>query len=348
VDGARSGSRRPSRSARSPTTPQAAPDPVAGQGAVRVEQAGRDDQVLDRVDLDHAELLQHRREHPVVGGQRAGVRGGRAGAQTGPPDLAQHDRLAPAQRLPGEGGEPLRPPDALHEQRHDPGALVVEQVLHHLGDGERGLVAHRDEVADPDVAGAQVLQHEDAQRAALQQQPDAAAHDLGRHRLAERHHVVDRVDEAEVVGAEQHLPVLRRLLSQALLAGTTLRPRLAEAGRDDDEVADAARRGLVQHGRHQIRADQDVRQVHRPGHRRETRVRRHAVHDVPPRVDAVHRARVPTGPEVGERPPRPVRPVARADQRDATRGEHRPERVSGHGRLGRKNGTAMSGPAMTM
>src|SRR6202044_1561045 len=113
-------------------------DPVAWQRAGRGQQPGRDDEVLQAVDPDHAVLAEDRVDDGVVADQGAGVGAGDPGAGLAAADLDRDDRLALGQGLAGQRDELVGAADRLDEQRDNPGGGVLDE-----GAGDRGPRTHR-------------------------------------------------------------------------------------------------------------------------------------------------------------------------------------------------------------
>ena len=307
--------------------------PAPPRPAVVAEQPGGAQQFLEAGHPDHAELAEHRVDHRVVAGDRAGV--GECGHLAGRAraGLQHHDRLAGLCRLCRGLGEAVGLADFLQEQADDPGLLVLDQVAEHVRGADHRLVAQGDQGAHADGPGPGEGQHRGGQRAALQRDADRPGSQ--RQRDAERERPGGRVgiEEAEAIRAEEQDPVPGGLLDQPVLAGVAFRAELTVAGGEHHGVADPRRGRVVDDVRHRVRRHHDEGQVHGLGQVPEAGHGRAAEHR---RMPGVHRDQRPIeadGGAGGQDELRPARGVRRAHHGEAARGEELPQALRGHGHL---------------
>ena len=325
----------PSSSARSAMISLAPPgggdeaEPVAGQRAGRGQQPGRDDEVFQAVDPDHAVLAEHRVDDRVVADQGAGVGAGDPGAGLAAADLDRDDRLALGEGLAREGEELTGVPDRLDEQGDDPGLLVVDEVAHDIGHRHHRLVAHGNQQADADVAGLGEGQHRAGQRPALQHDADRAAQQRGLDGEPVGGDAGRGVDEAVPVGAEDGEAPAAREVGHLPLELRPLLPRLGEAGGQQDNRADAVVGRLVEYGQDGRRRDHHEGEVDTRRQVGDAGVAVLAVHRDAARVHQVHGPVELVELEVAEGAPGPSRLVRGADQGDRPGVEQLPDLLGG-------------------
>ena len=145
----------------------------------------------------------------------------------------------------GEHREAPRVAEALHVERDDRHALVVLPPLEQVVRGDVGAVAERDEARHAEPAAHRLAEQPDAEGAGLRgdRQPPGRRLDLA-HRRVQRNGGIG-VDEAEAVGADEPDAVVATEVEQLLLAPAALLVALGEAGRDDDQRADAGARRVA-------------------------------------------------------------------------------------------------------
>ena len=112
-------------------------EPIAlGAAAAREQSRGRE-QLVERGRAHCAGTAQRTREHRVVSGQRARVRGGGA-AGFGAPARLEHDHGFHARRGAQAAHEPPRVIDALDVQQDGIGFRVEGQIIEHLAEADVG------------------------------------------------------------------------------------------------------------------------------------------------------------------------------------------------------------------
>jgi hypothetical protein len=256
------------------------------------------------------------------------VRERRGPPRLGATDLERHDRLADRAGALGEGQEALRVADRFQEEADHARVVVGDQVLQHVGRGDHGLVAHRRQQADPDAVRAGEAEHVAGQRPALEHDADRAAAQRRHDVQPERGHGGRRVDEAEAVGAEQGQVEVDRAVDEPPFQ---LAPRpataVAVAGGEHHDVADARGRSVLQHALHGAGGGEHVGQVDRLVQRPQARHRRPSEDLRSHRVDHPQVPGEPRGGQALHDEAGPSRPVRRADQREASWREERPEPV---------------------
>ena len=362
VAGANGGRARPSSSARSAMISDGAagrgdhaqpvPAQQPGLGGPPVpgqlgQHPGRDDQVLQGPDPGHAQPPEHAVDHRVVTGQRAGVGLGGVLGGDAAADLEGHDRLTRGQRPAGHRGEFGRLPDGLQEQRDDLGRRVVDQVIHQVGHRQQGLVAHRHQQADAQVAGLGEAEHGAGQAAALQHHPDRAAQQRHRDRQPVGRDPGGRVDVAVAVRAEHGQPALAGEGDDLGLPPGPFRAGLTEPGGQDDEGPHAGVGALPQDVQHHAGGHHDVGQVHRARQAGQGPVGPLAVHHLGPRVDQVHRPAELVQPQIGVRVGRPAGLVGRTDQGDRARMKQCPHSAGGIAAPRRRGAHSPMPPSLT-
>ncbi len=301
-----------------PAAAHAPPEPAATRHELR-----RLEQLVEVVAADDARGPQGGIGCPVLARERARVGDRRGLRLRTAANLDDHDRLAELQRVIGQGEEPLRPLEALHEQDDRVGLRVVEAVGEEVAGVEDDLAAAADDPreADPRPGVDERVRHRtrlgDARHAAPRQ-PRIDVADV-------RRRVRREVDHAHAVRAEQGDPVADRDLADVALH---LRRRLAaldDAAAGDDHARDAGEGGLLGDGGRPERVERDEDRVRDLGQRVERWVARLVVELVVARVDEVAAGRALHDGQVvldglGDATPR-----RRADDGDGARSEERPE-----------------------
>ncbi len=300
------------------------PDSGAGQPAEVSRGARGEDQVLDRVHPDHAQVVQQFVDRVVVAGHGPRVRGGHPCGQLGPAGFQHHDGFAGQCGAVGGGREDSRVPDRLQEQGDGLGVLVAGQIVEHVARGDHGFVAERHQVGRAHTGHRGEVEHRAGAHPALGYQ----GHRPGRVRQAGDRgdrDLVDEVGEPQVVGAGQQDAQRFGVGDQVRLGPLPGRAGVRVPGGQHQRVPDARR------GRVGERVESAC-----PRHHRERDVdglgdlgaRGDGGPPVRRRAAAVHQVGVLAQAEldqVAERHLGEARLVRGADQRDAARPQQRPE-----------------------
>ncbi len=161
-------------------------------------------------------------------------------------NLDDHDRLAELQCVIGEGEEPLRPLEALHEQDDRVGLGVVEAVGEEVAGIEDDLAAAADDPreADPRPGVDERVRH----RAGLGDSRDAAPRQPGIHVADIGGRVRRQVDHAHAIRAEEGDPVADRDLPDVALHLGRRLAALDDAAARDDHARDAGQGRLLGDG----------------------------------------------------------------------------------------------------
>ena len=326
----------PSSSARSAMISLAPPDGVTnpnrlpGSGPVGGQQPGRDDEVLQAVDPDHARAGRKTASTTASSPTREPVwaRATRAPVWLRPTLIATIG-LPAASASRASAMNSGRLADRLDEQRDHPGGVVVDEVAHDVGHRHHRLVAHRHQQADADVAGLREGQHRAGEGPALQHDPDRAAQQRVVDGQAVGGDAGGGVDEPVAVGAEDGETAASGQLDYLPLQLRAILPHLGEAGGQQDHRRDAGVGHLGQHAEHGHGRHHHEGQVDRLREVGDAGVAVLAVHRDPARVDQVHRPAEAVQCEVAEDAPGPAGLVGRADQRDRPRVEQPANLVDG-------------------
>ena len=269
-------------------------DPAAARQRLVGEQLGDVEHVVQRVDLDHAGLPEHR-VHGLRRRRDLADRVTHRHTLRRPPGPDRDDRLA--QRDPaGDPRELARVADRLEVHHHDLGRVVLLPVLQEVVAGDVGAVAGADERREPEPPVADLLEDGGAQGTGLAEEagPAARRHHPGERRV-QRHRGIG-VDDAERVGADEAQAVGAGQPDQPSLPLPPLLTRLGEAGGDDDQAVHALGRAVEHHVGHRVGGDGHDRHVDVVGDVADRLVRRHAGHRRRARVDRVD----PTGEVAGD------------------------------------------------
>ena len=186
-------------------------DPVAGGQRLGGDGGGGFDGLLVGGGPHLAGRAGHPVEHPVVAGQRTGVRGCRPLPTRGGPALDDDDRH-PAGDLPDPFVEAPAVNQALHVAEGHVGLGIVGKPLEVVGDAGRGGVAGRHGPADPHPGLAGVVLEGGDEVARLGGDRDTApgrvgGDDLGAQPGRRRHHALAvgaRQDQAQLVDEGDH------------------------------------------------------------------------------------------------------------------------------------------------
>ena len=176
-------------------------------------------------------------------------------------DLQHHDGLAQLPRARGRPAKPLGLLESLDERADDGGGRVLDEELDVVLDREPGLVAARDDVAEPHAALLhQVFADRETEAAALRDEPHTAGPQGLRHVGAELAGALADVEDAVAVRAADEQPPLGQALELGLprAAGG---PGFAEPTRQHDGAAHAARDGGTQYCGNLLGGDRDDRAV---------------------------------------------------------------------------------------
>jgi hypothetical protein len=265
----------------------------SGQG-LGPEQQRHVEQLVQRVDPDHAGLAEQRVDRDVGTGHRRGMRGGGPHARRRASALDRHDRLA-TRHPPSDAAELAGVAERLQVQQDDVGSGVVLPVLQQVVAADVGLVADRDEARHPQPDARRPFEHGDAQGARLRLHGDAT-----RSRRVRREGGVqtDRgVGDADAVGADQPHPVTTcPVAHRGLYPGASR--HLVEARREHHETGHALAPALLDDVEDRGRGHGDHREVDIVGNIQDRRVRPDAGHVGGAGVHRVDRAGEATGQEV--------------------------------------------------
>ena len=176
-------------------------DPIAGRQRLRREQRGDVELLTDGVGADDAGVVEQRVDRHVRGGQeRAGVRGGGAGARGRAAALDRDDRLALGDSA-GDLPEAARVAERLEVERDHVGLGVGCPVPQEVVAREVGLVAGGDERRQPQAAMQRLGDRRDAEPAALRAEGDPPG--LRRLRREGRVEPAARREHPEAVGPDE-------------------------------------------------------------------------------------------------------------------------------------------------
>ena len=299
-----------------------AESPWPKRSRARRDVGGRQ-QILDGADADGAELATDPVEYTVIADQGAGMREGRFRRHLARSDLEDDDRLA---RIPGglqrrqEGGGLAH---RLDEQCDRPCRGVVRQRQREGGAVEIGLVAGRDDVAEPDILLGREGREEERRGATLGYDGDAVGPAGRAHRCGPDQRTIDEVDEAEAVRAEQPNAQTARDVRQFALQLRTLGSCLSEPGREDDSGAGACRAEIAQRIDHGVAGHEDDAEIDGLADSPAVHCRHPAMDEAAPPVHQVQLACETTLGQVGECSVRPARAIGCTEDSDRFRSEQR-------------------------
>ena len=180
------------------------------------------------VNADDAKLAAYTIEYTVIAYQRASVRGGGAGGDFGQADLQHHDRLGGGDGASGGRSKAWSVADGFGEQGDRADFGLIDQVFDEGCAVQIGFVAGGNHVRQADLVLRGETGDEAAVGAALRDDGNAAGFAGGTESAGPERHVVDEVDEAKAVGAEQRHVVLTCECGQV---GLQLRAVLAGFGK---------------------------------------------------------------------------------------------------------------------
>ena len=291
-------------------------DPASrGEWLMRQHHGGRQ-QLVEGVDADHARLPEQRVDRDVGRGERRGVRRRRATPGRGTPALDRDDRLRAGQ-VAREAGELARVPERLEIQEDHLGLAVVGPVLQQVVAADVGLVAHRDELRDPDAELTGAAHQLDPEPARLRQERDVPRDGPRRRERRVHSHVGRGVHHAETVRSDDAHAVAARQRDELALGLFALGTGLGEPGRDDQHAPNALLRALPRDAGNVGRRHDDDREVDGVRHLEHARVRAHAGDGNRRRVYRVDRALEPVLEQVAKQlVTDPSRAAAGSDHRD--------------------------------
>ena len=180
----------------------------------------------------HVVFAEHRVEHRVGAGERAGVRGDRRDALLRDADLHGDDRLAVRGRARERGAQP-RAVAAAFEIDHDHARVgIVGEPFDAFGDIDVGLVAGRDEMAEAEPALDREREEVGAERAALADDADRAGARPQRIEVGREGRIEPGMDveHAEAIRPEQ-LHAARRAAARQLRPAARGLPRRSRRSR---------------------------------------------------------------------------------------------------------------------
>ena len=227
---------------------------MARRRAQMRQRLGGDEQVVQRVDAQHAGAADRGVVDQVGAGERAGVRGRGGLALRRAAGLDDEHRLVARRRARGRH-ELARLLDRLDVEQDRARARVARQPVEHVAEIDVGMLAERDEVREADAAAARPVEHRGDERARLRDEGQAAGFDI---RVREaRVQLRMRRQQAEVVGAEDTQQVRPRGVEHGLLL------RGVEARGEHDRRARAALAKRGDEAGHGSRRRRDHRQLGR-------------------------------------------------------------------------------------
>jgi hypothetical protein len=210
--------------------------------------------------------------------------------------------------------------EALDEGADDVGVVVVDEIGDVVLDREPGLVAARDDVADPDAALLhQVLGDRMAEAAALGHDAHGARSERLRHVGAEGRRAQSDIEDAVAVRPADEEPVIRREALELGLALLALGAGLGESTREHDGPTHSVRHGGSQHVRHLLRWNRDDDAVRALRRGAEVGIAGKPEDLGVSRIDRENFPDVAEALQIGDDPCRAGQPLRGADDRDARR-----------------------------
>ena len=241
-------------------------------------------------------------------------------------DLQRDDGLPARPRARRDLAQLRGPTEALHEHADHLGVPVLDEELHVVLHAQPGLVAARHDVGEADGPLLhQVLGDRVAEPATLRDQRHGARPRRLDEVGAERGGTEPDVEDPVAVRSADQEAALGGEPFEHLLARASVRPGLAEAARQHDRAAHAARRRVRQHRRHVDGRDRDDDGVGRLRYRREVGVAREPEDLRVLGVDREHAPGVAEALEVRDHSRGAVEALRRANHRDAVRLHQRGE-----------------------
>ena len=277
------------------------------------QRLGHLQQVVRVLGPQRAHLLEQRPEHALVAGERArvGLGRGRPGARA---SRLQHRDADAGGRAALQHRAPLGAvPVGLQVQRDRPHAVALDQRLEEVGGAEHRLIPARHHRVQPQAAPRSQRVHRHVP--ALRDQRDRPG--LARlDRVPPQRDAVGQGHDPVPVRPAHRQPVRRERQRRLQLALA----RLGEPGGEHDRPAAPHRARPRDHVRRVAGWNRDHDRVRRLGQVLQRRIRAHAMHHRPPRIDRERPPRIPEPREVQQRltPIRP-RPLTRPDHRNRSR-----------------------------
>ena len=210
----------------------------APRGGLPAEGHRKIEQLLHRTGTQDTGLLQHGGHGHVAGRQRSGVTGGGAGAGLGGARFHHDDRLPPGDAR-GDLEKLAGIAEALHVHQDHLDLRIVLPLQQDVVAADIRLVAHRDELADPDAVFLGVVQHAQSHRSRLAHEPDAAVGRQGRGEGGVEPEIGVPVQDAHAIRADHPDSGRPDVFGQLPLQGHPVSADFAEPGGDDHEPADA-------------------------------------------------------------------------------------------------------------
>ncbi len=301
-----------------PPPPHPAFHPVAAG-----DELGGLEEGIEVVADDHAHGRERSVGCPRLAGQRARVGDGGRLRLLAAADLDGHHGLAELEGTVGQGEEPLGALEALNEQDHRLGLVVVDRVGQEVAHVEHDLAAAADDPREPDpVARVEERVRDRARlgdaRHPATRQPRVDVADV-------RRAVRRQVDQAHAVGAEEGDPVADGQVADVALHLGGGRAALDDAAARDDDRRHAGGGRIGDDRRRTEGVDGDEDRVGDLGQVGDRRIAGLAVELVVARVDEVTARRAVDDPEVvADRLGDPATGRC-AHDRDRARGEERPQ-----------------------
>ena len=229
---------------------------VIGAAKAR-ERLGRQEQLLQRVDAQHAGTSDRSIEDHVRSGERAGVRGRRLQALAGAARL-HHDHRFVARSGACRRHELAWRFDRLDVKQDGARVRVARQVVEQVAEVDVGVFAERHHVREADLPALRPVEHRGDERTRLRHEGHVAGQCVGVSEARVQPKV--RAQQAEAVRAEHAQQARPRGLAHGLLL------RRAQAGAHHDRGARAEAGEFVDQADHAARRRADHRQV---GHARQ-------------------------------------------------------------------------------
>ena len=210
------------------------------------EHARHLDHLVEVVDPDHAELVEHRLMHRVGTGEVAGVRLRHRAAFLGATDLDRDDGHAALRGFVGGKHEGTPVAETLHVRRDGADVVDVDVVPDEVGPLEIGFVADRRPRLDAD-----------AEHLALRDRPPLVSGLRDDHELLAREALRPGLEDVEVgVRADDPHRAARELGESRLGRSSLVGAHFPEAGREHDGERDALRQALLD-GRDRVAHEHD-------------------------------------------------------------------------------------------
>ena len=277
----------------------------AEKAAQPAEQDGGFEQVVEGVDPNDVGTAEKGVEYPVASRDGPGMGGRHAAGEFRAPDLERDDGLALFRGAGARGGEGFRVADGFDEEGDHMRGVVVDQIVHVVGEPEGRFVAGGNEAGEPGhaVGVAERQQH----RAALGDDADVAGAERLRERGAVHAGLVGDVGIAHAVGAAEQQAGLMAEIVDAPLHGPAFPARFGKSAGKTPDPLDACGVRLLKHGQQRTAAQQHGGAVRRGGEIAQGRVAGVPKDFLILWVDGIHRTRIAEALHVpeddGTRPP---------------------------------------------